>query len=79
MFIVNGTLDATFDTFSSNVARNNATPNVANDGTDVYVLSDGSDPGVASGAASVNLTDDILGQATAPYSDFVANNINGAG
>ena len=70
----NGTLTATFDTFSGNTA--------AQGGTDLYVLSDGSNGGnntsPGSGTATATLINDILGQTSSAVADFVANT-NGGG
>ena len=67
----NGSLTATFDTFSGNTA--------AQGGTDVYVLSDSnSGSGFTGGTATATLVNDILGQASAPVPDFVANQIGTA-
>jgi hypothetical protein len=71
VFAVNGTLTATFVTFSSNTADQG--------GTDVYVLSDSaSGSGLSGGSATATLVDDLLGQSTAPVSDFVATAIGTA-
>ena len=74
---MNGTLTATFVTFSDNTAKDGASN--AQDGTDIYVLSDDKgDTGVNGTHASVILIDDVLGQATSETSDFVAMNENGS-
>ena len=86
MFTVNGSLSATFVTFSANIAEDGSSNPL--DGTDVYVLSVGYGNGIRGTASSpqatsaiATLTDDILGQATANSgtSDFVANDYNQAG
>jgi len=71
VFAVNGSLNATFVTFSSNSA--------AQGGTDLYVLGDKTDAGVlGNGTATVTLTNDILGQSgTTTVSDFFANSTSG--
>ena len=76
VFAVNGTLTATFVTFSGNTADDGES--TALDSTDLYVLADGGETGVNGSSASVTLTDDILGQATSATGDFVASNINSA-
>ena len=69
----NGQLNAFFVTFSANVAKDGASTPNALDGTDAYVLSDGGGT-----IAIASFLDDILGQASAAHSDFVANDINDA-
>jgi hypothetical protein len=65
LFVRNGTLTATFDTFSANLAPQGA--------TDVFVLSDNNaTSGSSPGTATATLVDDILGQAGPPISDFIA-------
>jgi hypothetical protein len=64
VFLHNGTLNATFVTFSSNTA--------ANGGTDLYLLSDTSQLGTAA-----TLVDDILGQTDSSVTDFVSSTIGG--
>ena len=76
VFAVNGTVNATFVTFSSNTAEDGN--GNALDGTDVYVLTDLTDTGVHGGGTfNGTFVDDILGQSSATTSDFVANSING--
>ena len=76
VFAVNGTLNATFVTFSSNTAEDGS--GIPLDGTDVYVLTDLTDSGVHGGGTfDGTFVDDILGQSSATTSDFVANSING--
>ena len=72
----NGTLTAVFVTFSGNIAQDGTGDGL--DGTDVYVVTDATDAGVRGSSASVTLTDDILGQASSPTADFVANNVGGS-
>ena len=58
-------------TFSGNIAETGGNSPTYLDGTDVFVIADSTDADVRGvGSASVNLTDDILGQASAPTSDF---------
>jgi hypothetical protein len=63
LFIRNGVLTLTYDTFSGNTA--------AQGGTDVYVLSDGS-----GNQATASLVNDILGQISNTVTDFVSNTNN---
>ncbi len=74
VFAVNGTLTATYVTFSANIAQDAS--DTALDGTDIYVMSVGTGMGVRGMSNTTTLTDDILGQATAATSDFVANAIS---
>jgi hypothetical protein len=72
----NGTLNATFDTFSSNIVTNG--DQSAGTGSDIYVLSDKSDGGnntsPGSGTATATIVNSILGQnAATTVSDFYAN------
>lgn len=70
IFVRNGTLTATGDTFSGNSA--------AQGGTDVYVLSDGSATPSQTAVTLVNdIANDILGQTNSPAANFVANSVNG--
>ena len=46
VFAVNGTLNATYVTFSANIAQDGTSHTTPLDGTDIYVMSDVSDPGV---------------------------------
>ena len=72
VFDYNGTVEAIFVTFSANLAQDgNATPD---DGTDVYIINYRT---ISFTEATVTLTNDILGQATASTSDFVANEVSG--
>jgi large repetitive protein len=76
VFALNGSLTTVFVTFSGNTARNGGGP--SKDGTDVYVLSDKRGTGVlGGGSVSATLIDDILGQSSAPTSDFAAASTDG--
>jgi Bacterial Ig-like domain (group 3)/IPT/TIG domain len=71
VFTLNGSLSATFVTFSSNTAEDG--DGNANDGTDVYVVTNSYSPGVhGDGTFDGTFVDDILGQSSAPTSDFAS-------
>ena len=64
----NGTLNATFDTFSLNTVTNGDSS--AGDGSEIYIVADGV-------AASAQLIDDILGQSgTSSTADIDSSAIN---
>jgi hypothetical protein len=71
VFAINGALSATFITFSSNTAEDG--DGNANDGTDVYVVTNSYNSGVkGDGTFDGTFVDDILGQSSAPTSDFAS-------
>ena len=70
VFAVNGTLTATFDTFSAQHRPGRRRRPHALDGTDIYVLSDDDRPASTAHPRRSTLTDDILGQAERPYQRF---------
>ena len=71
VFTINGSLSATFVTFSGNTAQDGA--GNALDGTDVYVVTDSYSSGVrGDGTFDGTFVDDILGQSSAPTSDFAS-------